>query len=176
MIPHLAIPQFHFFKTLSSSPSTSSISISASNAPRATQTSRDPAPFPAQMLKCFDAPRENNGPHPSSLVASRLVLGATWQRKVLATLFSNLFQQCETEPSKPGNFRDLAAPPSQWPPSIEAPRKPLRTLPGLNAIRSEAIPLSRFWWGARGPGANRPCACSHHHLFFLFLGVESDSR
>lgn len=76
-----------------------------------------------------------------------------------------LFQRCETEPSEPGNFRDLATPPPvQWAPSIEAPRNPLLAFPGLNAIRSETIPLSRFWWGA-----NRPCACSHPGIIHFFF-------
>lgn len=86
-----------------------------------------------------------------------------------------LFQRCETEPSEPGNFRDLATPPPRPMGAFDrGPQKPLLTFPGLNAIRSETIPLSRFWWGA-----NRPCACSHPgiiHFFSLFLGVDVSSR
>lgn len=151
------------------------------NTSRATQTLDDAAPFPgpnvprAHVLQCFDAPRENNGPHPSSLVGSRLALGTTWQ-------WMPLRARCSPHCSLPAmrnrteqtwELSGLGHPPVQWAPSIDAPRKPLLTFPGLNAIRSEAIPLSRFWWGA-----NRPCACSHHDssIFFLFLGVESDSQ
>lgn len=85
-----------------------------------------------------------------------------------------LFQRCETEPSEPGNFRDLATPPRPMGAFDRGPQKTPSHLSRIERHPKRDDPAVPVLVGGQPPVC--VFASWHHPFFSLFLGVDVSSR